>query len=404
MTKAALFRFVAQPGEIARGVRRLGLKGAVLHGVRRTGAALERALLGPCQLRINPMGAVCNHTCPMCWLQQLDPEEKKRQFKADRAEGLTLAEYVALFDGMPPGLTEVNVVGGGEPLVHPDCVGIMREIKRRGWRGYLITNGTLMHEPVAEALLDMGWDLTRVSTHAGDRETYRVVQGVDHFEALRSRLTAFTRLRRERGKADQCALHVHHVLQRENIETIPAMFEFSEEVGADHVVFEIVFAFDPATLLRPAELARAAELLSDCAARAKVSSNAAEIVGQLAREQGEHAAARDAAVPDDGVPARPARNGRGQPGAAADEAPEGSAPYRPANRCSVGFDSSFITSRGDVLPCCFADETMGNVRERSFREIWNGARYVAFRKRLINGCFAGYCSRFRCKMTSFLHD
>ena len=76
-----------------------------------------------------------------------------------------------------------------------------------------------------------------------------------------------------------------HVLRRENIETIPAMFEFAKDVGADHVVFEIVFAFEPRTLLRPDELGRAAELLASCAERAKVSSNAQEIVAQLEAER-----------------------------------------------------------------------------------------------------------------------
>ena len=408
MSKAALFNFVTQPQEVIRGVRRLGLKGAFLHGLRRAGAAMETALLGPCQLRINPMGAVCNHSCPMCWLQQLDDEERVRQFKADRREGMTLAEYVALFDSMPPGLTEVNVVGGGEPLMHSDCVEIMQEIKRRGLRGYLITNGTLILEPVATAMLEMGWDLTRVSVHAGDAETYRVVQGVDHFDALRSRLTAFDRLRRESGATGRCAFHIHHVLQRENIETIPAMFEFAEEVGADHVVFEIVFAFEPKTLLRPDELGRAAELLASCAERAKVSSNAQEIVAHLEAE-------RRAFSGTDGAPPAPPEEsaGNGSPASGPRADPPGTqaaaavpepAPYRPANRCSVGFDSAFITSRGDVLPCCFADEVMGNVREQPFRDIWAGEKYEAFRKRLINGCFAGYCSRFRCKMKSFLHD
>lgn len=415
MSKASLFHFLVQPGEVVRGVRRLGGKGAVLHGIRRTGAAMERALLGPAQLRINPMGAVCNHTCPMCWLQQLDPDEKKRQFQVDREQGLRLADYEAMLESMPPGLTEVNVVGGGEPLVHPECVEIMRAIKRRGLRGYLISNGTLLKEPVARAMVDMRWDLTRISTHAGDAETYAAVQGVDHFERLRENLKTFDRLRREAGVEAGCALHVHHVLQRQNLGTFARMFAFSEDVGADYVKFEIVFALSPAQQLDADELAAAAAELAACAATARVDSNAAEIVASLERES---AAFRTA------EPTRPAPPAPTAPTAltaepAAPELPADQvvdpepahpivpvpdAPYRPANRCSVGFDSAFVTAQGEVMPCCFSDESMGNVRDQTFREVWYGARYRDFRKRLINGEFADYCSSVRCKLRSFLHD
>jgi radical SAM protein with 4Fe4S-binding SPASM domain len=411
MSKASLFNFLVRPGEVLRGVRRLGPRGALLHGVRRTGAAFERALLGPAQLRINPMGAVCNHTCPMCWLQHLDPQEKQRQFREDREQGMQLADYVAFFDGMPAGLCEVNVVGGGEPLVHPECVEIMAEVKRRGWRGYLITNGTLLDERVAAALVAMRWDLVRVSTHAGDAATYRLVQGVDHFERLRRYLQAYDCLRRAAGLAERCALHVHHVLQRENLGTIADMYAFAEDVGADHVVFEIVFALSPEKRLSPDELAAAARELGACAAGARVSSNADHIVAQLMREHAATsaelaAAARDAALASDPPEAARAAPDRTAPRAepAHPLVPVPDAPYRPAARCSVGFDSTFVTAKGDVLPCCFSNELMGNVRERPFRAVWQDAPYRDFRKRLINGRFAQYCIDVRCKLTSFLHD
>ncbi|MFH0945855.1 MAG: radical SAM/SPASM domain-containing protein [Planctomycetota bacterium] len=418
MSKLALFRFLARPGEIVRGVRRLGGRGAMLHGLRRAGASMEWAVLGPAQLRINPMGTVCNHTCSMCWLAQLTPEEKQEQQQIDREQGMSLEQYLALLDGMPPGLTEVNVVGGGEPLVHPDCIEIMAEIKRRRLSGYLMTNGSLMKESVARAMVDMSWDLTRISTHAGDRDTYRLIHGVDHFERVRNNLLAFDRIRREKGRGVRCKIHTHYVLQRENIDTIPAMFRFAEEISADHIVFEIVFPFSAAVLLSPAELKRGIALLRESAEGARVSSNAVEIVHLMERELRESAPSAPpevaAPAPPEAVASAPQKEAPCKSPAAASLGNNGSARampppaipafYRPANRCSVGFDSSFITALGDVLPCCFADEVMGNVKEQSFREIWHGPKYTAFRKRLINGRFTGYCSRFRCKLTSFLHD
>ena len=432
MSKASLFEFLIKPGEMVRGVRKLGARGAVLQGVRRASASVDRAVLGPGQLRINPVGAVCNHTCPMCWLQQKAPDEKKRVFREDRAKGMTLEDYVRFFDTAPRGITEVNVVGGGEPLVHRECVEIMRDVKRRGWRGYLISNGTLLDEDKARALVKMGWDRVRVSTHAGTAATYEQVQGVDHFERLRSNLQTYDRLRREAGAERRCALDVHHVLQRENLGEIDRMVEFAMSVGADHVVFELIFALSDDKRLTPDELEGLANDLRRVAATAPLSTNALDVVANVEREHAETsaelaaaAAATEAAAeappepsaPEEPLPApEPAAASEPAPAAepvAASEPVVGSGPtpdaepelaYRPAARCSVGFDSCFVNSNGDVVPCCFSNEVMGNVREQSFKEVWYGEKYEDFRTRLINGKFAQYCSDVRCKLTSFLHD
>jgi radical SAM protein with 4Fe4S-binding SPASM domain len=78
-------------------------------------------------------------------------------------------------------------------------------------------------------------------------------------------------------------------------------------------------------------------------------------------------------------------------------------PWVPGKRCSVGFDQAFVTAEGDVLPCCFSDEVMGNLRERSFAEIWRGERYREFRRRLNAGRFAPYCIGNRCVMKGVVH-
>ncbi|MCB9892553.1 MAG: radical SAM protein [Planctomycetes bacterium] len=435
MSKLSLLAFAARPNEIVHGIRRLGLRGAVVHGVRRASATTERALLGPAQIRLNPMGAICNHACHMCWLQHLEPTTLQSLVKIDKTERMSLAEYVALFDGMPRGLTEVNVVGGGEPLVHPECLDIMSEVKKRGWRGYLMSNGTLLDEKSARALVDMQWDKTRFSIHAGDRDTYRAVHDRDNFERLHDNLSRLVSYRNERS-ATSVGIEAHFVIQRLNLHTIPQMFAFAQEVGVDHMVFEIVFALSPRFRLTKNEHREAARLLRECASRSSVTSNAPEIALLHESEIGdapelpfepfdvpaehrpddvgiEHQEActstREAeSACANGATARD--NGRRDPEHV--DAPPASQPapqpahdvYVPAKRCSVGFDSAFITATGDVMPCCFSDEVMGNVRASSFREIWYGAPYREFRKRLIRGQFADYCSRVRCKLRSFLHD
>ena len=352
-------------------VRQRGIKGAALHGLRRAGTLYERALVGPYFLRINPMGYVCNHACPMCWLHYFPPEELKRQKKTDLEKGMRLGDYRDLFESMPPGLEEVNVVGGGEPLIHPEAVEIMREIKRHRLKGSLITNGTLMKEPVSKALIDMRWDLVRVSVNAGDAETYRVVQGVDRFDTLAANLKTFVRLRQEAGTELQCRLIMLHVIHHENLTTIDKLFAFAEEVEADFIEFEPVIPISPQMELTPDEFRQALEALAACARDSRVPCNMSIVLSQL---QVEETCVRE------------------------------NKPFCPAKRCSVGFDQALITAMGDVFPCCFSDEKMGNVREQAFGEIWFGEKYANVRKRLIQGKFAHYCITNRCSLPGLLHD
>ncbi len=58
------------------------------------------------------------------------------------------------------------------------------------------------------------------------------------------------------------------------------------------------------------------------------------------------------------------------------------------NRCWKLWHSAVVTWDGRVVPCCFdkdAQHVMGHLDNRSFREIWNGPEYAAFRNQLIKG-------------------
>ncbi|NJN25690.1 MAG: radical SAM protein [Cyclobacteriaceae bacterium] len=57
------------------------------------------------------------------------------------------------------------------------------------------------------------------------------------------------------------------------------------------------------------------------------------------------------------------------------------------NKCWKMWHSCVMTWNGDIVPCCFdkdARYTMGNIHDRSFKEIWNGKQYLNFRSRLLS--------------------
>ena len=47
-----------------------------------------------------------------------------------------------------------------------------------------------------------------------------------------------------------------------------------------------------------------------------------------------------------------------------------------------------VTWDGKIVPCCFdkdATHAMGNVNELSFKDVWLGSQYNAFRKGVLKG-------------------
>jgi radical SAM protein with 4Fe4S-binding SPASM domain len=58
------------------------------------------------------------------------------------------------------------------------------------------------------------------------------------------------------------------------------------------------------------------------------------------------------------------------------------------NRCMRLWLNPVITWEGKVLPCCYDKDArfiMGDLNAESFRKIWNGKRYMEFRKQILTG-------------------
>ena len=70
----------------------------------------------------------------------------------------------------------------------------------------------------------------------------------------------------------------------------------------------------------------------------------------------------------------------------------------PGSMCLAGWFVTNVTTDGFVRPCCFSDEYMGNLKEESFKKIWNNPKYRKFRRELKKGKFRDYCYSNRCSL------
>jgi len=52
--------------------------------------------------------------------------------------------------------------------------------------------------------------------------------------------------------------------------------------------------------------------------------------------------------------------------------------------CEMGHDSFFLDPTGEIFPCNVMEESMGNLKEKSFEKIWNGEKAKEIRQKVKN--------------------
>src|ERR1019366_5672049 len=163
------------------------------------------------QLRVTNL---CNLRCKMCgqWGEtgifralgaSTATEGEKERSRIRELIGLKremgLADYVRLLDELAPSRPIVSLFGG-EPLLYPDILPLIREVKGRGLTCTLITNGWMLEE-MAPALVETGLGAIMVSID-GPSELHNRIRGkADSFERAAAGVRAVARERDERGSA-----------------------------------------------------------------------------------------------------------------------------------------------------------------------------------------------------------
>jgi uncharacterized Fe-S cluster-containing radical SAM superfamily protein len=92
--------------------------------------------LGPATLQIQP-NQVCNDDCVFCCTAEYRQKPIYRGHRFSAEEWIELLERHAASGG-----EMVEIIGGGEPTLHPDIVRVLRRIPELGLRAYLFTNGS----------------------------------------------------------------------------------------------------------------------------------------------------------------------------------------------------------------------------------------------------------------------
>jgi MoaA/NifB/PqqE/SkfB family radical SAM enzyme len=304
----------------------------------------------------------CNLLCTTCprTFEALEPP-------ADMAWEL----FTRIVDQFPR-IARVVLHGVGEPMMVPALPRMIRYLKDRGTYVLFNTNGTLLSRRKGQALIDSGLDELRVSLDAAEPQSFKLVRGRDMFARIVNNVRSFRAMQRELA-IERPRVSLWLTGLKETVAQLDDFVRLAHEIDVAEVYLQrLVYFPEGQGLARPAS-----------ALFAGGNDEEGRLVGEaeaLARALGITFNASGAADP------------------AASLTPQNDA--RPWSLCRRPWTLMYFTAHGRAIPCCIApfsmrgydSFTLGDATQESLREIWNGARYQAFRHALLSDKPAPACA------------
>lgn len=222
-------------------------------------------------------------------------------------------------------------ITGGEPFLRKDLFEILGEIKKQGFKMYVLTNGTLVSRDRARSLADLGVDGVQVSME-GPEDVHDAIRGTGSFRASTEGVECLI--------AAKLPVTLNATLSAMNASSLGEIVAFCSRVGAQRVGF---------SRLVPAGKGRS--LLSQMLTREHVR-DLYENIFALEYDGVE-------IVTGDPVASQMRQKSNNDAGTVA------------VSGCSAGVAGLTILPNGNVTPCRRLPLTLGNVTKDSLREIWS---------------------------------
>ena len=278
----------------------------------------------------------CNLSCQHCYM---DAQKKGR-------EELTLEEGISLVDQLAELKVPIVIFTGGEPLLSRNFYALAFHAREVGLRAVISTNGTLITPQVARLLSEAKIGYVGVSLDSVDPERHDAFRG-----AIGAHARALQGLRNARDAGLKTGLRI--TLTKDNWQDVPALLSLALE--------ESIPRFCLYHLVPTGRGAGIADRDVTAEQRRSVIRFLAEAAEEL---KGQNIEILTTDSPMDGaflmeiLKDDPRRE-------------EVRKLLTNAGGCSTGVKVANINYRGDVHPCHFMPQVVvGNVRERSFRDIW----------------------------------
>jgi radical SAM protein with 4Fe4S-binding SPASM domain len=277
--------------------------------------------------------AGCNLRCIHC--RRLDVLDKPDPNELTTSEAKGMIDELATF-GRP-----VLIFSGGEPLVRHDIFEVADYARGKGLPIALATNGTLVDAPMAKRIKEAGIYYASVSLDGSQAATHDKFRGAGAFEKT---ITGM-RLMQEAG----IKVQVNFTVTKMNVDQVPEVYALCRAHKAIALYLFLLVPVGCGVEIADSQMLSTREVedylkwvaLKDKEGPLPLKAICApqyfrvehEVLGQAAPE-----------IPSD-------RKG-----------------------CLAGLHMCFVTHKGDVYPCGYLPLSAGNIRSKSFRDIWNNSK------------------------------
>ncbi|MGE5239917.1 MAG: radical SAM protein [Chloroflexota bacterium] len=280
----------------------------------------------------------CNLKCVHC--------RSSSEMVVSEHPDLSIDEAFRILDDIASYATPVIVLSGGEPLLRADVFDIARYGTEKGLRMCLATNGTLVTEDTCAKIRESGIRIVSLSLDGSTAEVH------DNFRnqkgAFEGTLRA-ARLFRDHG----IEFIINSSFTKRNQEEIQKVYRLAKEIGAtawymfmivptgrgEEIMSELISKEDYEDILDWHYQMEKGE--DDLLVRPTCAPHYYRIVLQKAKEEGSMFKRRTLKFSTGG-----------------------------SKGCIAGQVICLIDVDGNVLPCSYFPRSAGNVRERSFKDIW----------------------------------
>lgn len=270
-------------------------------------------------------------------------------------EVFSIEDAFKLIDNIASFCSPVFVLSGGEPLLRKDVFEIASYGTEKGFRVCLATNGTLLNDERCQKIKESGIRLVSLSIDGSRPEIH---------DDFRNQKGAFKLILRGIGKLKEYGIEfiINSSFTQRNQHDIPAIFHLAKESGAKawymfmivptgrgkEVFRELISKEDYETLLNwHYELEREEK---EVLVRPTCAPHYYRVFAQRSKAENLPLERRSLSFSTGG--------GKG---------------------CVAAQTIAFINYKGEVMPCSYFPKSAGNIRENSFKEIWNSPLFKELR-------------------------